>query len=271
MKCPRKRVNSSPSSGVDQRATAERARPKPNAHVYFDRATARAVEVGAVANPVQARFSGTRSTNPFILPSVLIPPFRLSLITGALAVGRFSLHMKCHARCTRSDGHRVAAPPSSPQSALDHNATRSFPADAVVIVAWTRQRRRGHVARIDQTIPRWVRCTALLHPAAGFQSQTIHRHCKPTVAAHSLLLASMTRPFNPLDHPEAEVSRAYFCQLAGRSKMTAYRHERSDPHWPKPIIRSGRVFYKAIDCKRYLQSAVALEVSSDASSSDAQA
>ena len=65
----------------------------------------------------------------------------------------------------------------------------------------------------------------------------------------------MTRPFNPLDHPEAEVSRAHFCQLAGRSKMTAYRHERSDPYWPKPIMRSGRVFYKASDCKRYLQSA----------------
>jgi len=65
---------------------------------------------------------------------------------------------------------------------------------------------------------------------------------------------TMTFPFNPLDHPDAEVSRAYFCQLTGRSKITAYRHERMDPHWPKPVIRGGRVFYKAIDCKRYLTS-----------------
>ena len=65
----------------------------------------------------------------------------------------------------------------------------------------------------------------------------------------------MTLPFNPLDHPDAEVTRAYFCQLTGRSKISAYRHERIDPLWPKPVLRGGRVFYKAIDCKRYLQSA----------------
>ncbi len=62
----------------------------------------------------------------------------------------------------------------------------------------------------------------------------------------------MNANFNPLDHPDAEVPRAYFCQLAGRSKITAYRHERRDPHWPRPIVRGKRVFYKAADCKRYL-------------------
>ena len=61
--------------------------------------------------------------------------------------------------------------------------------------------------------------------------------------------------FNPLDHPDAEVSRAYFCQLTGRSRVTAYRLERSDPLWPKPVRRGKRVFYKAADCKRYLMSA----------------
>ena len=39
----------------------------------------------------------------------------------------------------------------------------------------------------------------------------------------------MNPNFNPLDHPDAEVTRAYFCQLTGRSKVTAYRHERMDP------------------------------------------
>jgi hypothetical protein len=64
----------------------------------------------------------------------------------------------------------------------------------------------------------------------------------------------MQSPFNPLDHPDAEVSRGYFCLLTGRSRITAYRNERSDPEWPKPIVRGNRVFYKAVDCKRYLQS-----------------
>ncbi len=62
----------------------------------------------------------------------------------------------------------------------------------------------------------------------------------------------MTLPINPLDHPDAEVTRSYFCQLTGRSKISAYRHERIDPLWPKPVLRGGRVFYKAVDCKRYL-------------------
>ena len=66
--------------------------------------------------------------------------------------------------------------------------------------------------------------------------------------------ASMSPNFNPLDHPDAEVSRAYFCQLTGRARITAYRHERLDPNWPKPIVRGKRVFYKAADCKRYLES-----------------
>ena len=65
----------------------------------------------------------------------------------------------------------------------------------------------------------------------------------------------MSSTFNPLDHPNAEVSRAYFCQLTGRSKITAYRHEREDPLWPKPVLRGKRVFYKAPDCKRYLLAA----------------
>ena len=62
----------------------------------------------------------------------------------------------------------------------------------------------------------------------------------------------MSSTFNPLDHPDAEVSRAYFCQLTGRSKITAYRKEREYPLWPKPVPRGNRVFYKAVDCKRYL-------------------
>jgi hypothetical protein len=65
----------------------------------------------------------------------------------------------------------------------------------------------------------------------------------------------MNPNFNPLDHPDAEVTRSYFCQLTGRSKITAYRHERLDPTWPKPIVRGRRVFYKAADCKRYLEAA----------------
>jgi hypothetical protein len=64
---------------------------------------------------------------------------------------------------------------------------------------------------------------------------------------------------NLLDHPDAEVSRAYFCQLTGRSKMTAHRHERDDPLWPRPVIRGRRVFYKAVDCKRYLAAGKAQE------------
>ena len=67
--------------------------------------------------------------------------------------------------------------------------------------------------------------------------------------------ALMNFTFNPLDHPDAEVTRAYFCQLTGRSRISAYRLERSDPRWPKPVLRGKRVFYKAIDCKRYLLSA----------------
>lgn len=70
----------------------------------------------------------------------------------------------------------------------------------------------------------------------------------------------MTLPFNPLDHPDAEVTRAYFCQLTGRTKISAYRHERSDPLWPKPVRRGGRVFYKALDCKRYLESVPATAI-----------
>jgi predicted DNA-binding transcriptional regulator AlpA len=70
----------------------------------------------------------------------------------------------------------------------------------------------------------------------------------------------MSFHFNPLDHPEAEISRIYFCQLAGRSRVTAYRLERVDPMWPKPVKRGRRVFYKAADCKRYLMSARAQEV-----------
>lgn len=64
---------------------------------------------------------------------------------------------------------------------------------------------------------------------------------------------------NPLDHPDAEVSRSYFCQITGRSRITAYRLERLDPTWPKPVVRGRRVFYKAADCKRYLMSARAQE------------
>jgi len=66
--------------------------------------------------------------------------------------------------------------------------------------------------------------------------------------------ATMTFTFNPLDHPDAEVTRAYFCALTGRSRISAYRLERSDPQWPKPVLRGKRVFYKAADCKRYLLS-----------------
>ena len=58
--------------------------------------------------------------------------------------------------------------------------------------------------------------------------------------------------FNPLDHPDAEIPRGVFCQLAGCAKITAYRRERQDCNWPRPILRGNRVFYKAADCKRYL-------------------
>jgi hypothetical protein len=40
---------------------------------------------------------------------------------------------------------------------------------------------------------------------------------------------TMNPTFNPLDHPDAEIPRAYSCQLTGRSKITAYRHKRLDP------------------------------------------
>jgi hypothetical protein len=69
----------------------------------------------------------------------------------------------------------------------------------------------------------------------------------------------MSFNFNPLDHPDAEVSRCYFCQLTGRSRVTAYRLERVDPMWPKPVKRGRRVFYKAADCRRYLMAARAKE------------
>jgi hypothetical protein len=65
----------------------------------------------------------------------------------------------------------------------------------------------------------------------------------------------MASHVNPLDHPDAEVSRSYFCQLTGRSRITAYRLERVDPLWLRPVLRGRRVFYKAVDCKRYLQAA----------------
>ena len=71
----------------------------------------------------------------------------------------------------------------------------------------------------------------------------------------------MNTQLNPLDHPDAEVTRAYFCHITGRSKISAYRHERTDPLWPNPVKRGKRIFYKAVDCKRYLQSAVAVDVS----------
>ena len=76
----------------------------------------------------------------------------------------------------------------------------------------------------------------------------------PFDASRTLTLkeATMTSTFNPLDHPDAEVPRAYFCQLTGRSRVTAYKHERLDPTWPRPVIRGRRVFYKAAECKRYL-------------------
>jgi hypothetical protein len=74
----------------------------------------------------------------------------------------------------------------------------------------------------------------------------------------------MTSPMNPLDHPEAEVSRSYFCQLTGRSRITAYRLERTDPLWPRPVLRGRRVFYKAADCRRYLSAAAPRDTKSDA-------
>src|SRR5271166_2255589 len=74
--------------------------------------------------------------------------------------------------------------------------------------------------------------------------------------------APMNFIFNPLDHPDAEVTRAYFCALTGRSRISAYRLERSDPQWPKPVLRGKRVFYKASDCKRYLLSVPARDSTS---------
>jgi hypothetical protein len=65
----------------------------------------------------------------------------------------------------------------------------------------------------------------------------------------------MALRINPLDHPDAERSRADFCQLTGRSRISAYRLKRVDPTWPEPIVRGKRVFYKAADCRRYLLAA----------------
>jgi hypothetical protein len=75
------------------------------------------------------------------------------------------------------------------------------------------------------------------------------------IARRNLKATTMNAVFNPLGHPDAEVSRAYFSQLTGRAKITAYRHERLDPDWPTPIVRGKRVSYKVADCKRYLESA----------------
>src|SRR5438445_12942855 len=65
----------------------------------------------------------------------------------------------------------------------------------------------------------------------------------------------MNFTFHPLDHPDAEVTRAYFCQLTGRSRITAYRLERSDPQWPKPVLRgsasSTRLPIASAICCRY--------------------
>jgi hypothetical protein len=83
-------------------------------------------------------------------------------------------------------------------------------------------------------------------PAAGML-------CASQISRCTFKDPTMSAIFNPLDHPDAEVSRAYFCQLTGRAKITAFRHERLDPNWPKPIVRGKRAFYKAADCKRYLE------------------
>ena len=71
---------------------------------------------------------------------------------------------------------------------------------------------------------------------------------------------AMPSVVNPLDHPDAEISRSYFCQLTGRSRITAYRLECIDPLWPKPVMRDRRIFYKAVDCKRYLASGARREI-----------
>jgi hypothetical protein len=107
-----------------------------------------------------------------------------------------------------------------------------------------------------------LRSSSIDYAVAGFHFNRRHTHFESLTSLHKRFDLTMTFPFNPLDHPDAEVSRAYFCQLTGRSKITAYRHERIDPNWPRPVIRGGRVFYKAIDCKRYLTSVRAQDVTS---------
>jgi hypothetical protein len=57
--------------------------------------------------------------------------------------------------------------------------------------------------------------------------------------------APMNFTFDPLDHPDTEVTRAYFCALTARSSISAYRLERSDPQWPKPELRGKRDLSKA--------------------------
>jgi hypothetical protein len=54
----------------------------------------------------------------------------------------------------------------------------------------------------------------------------------------------VTLAFNPLDRPDAEVFRAYFCQITGRSKITAYRLEHIDPLWVMLAIRRERMSTK---------------------------
>jgi hypothetical protein len=75
-------------------------------------------------------------------------------------------------------------------------------------------------------------------------------------------------PINPLDQPYAEVTRAYFCLITGCSKVTALSAERSDPLWPRPVVRGGRVFYKASACRCYLESVQPLQRNSRSSAAD---
>ena len=103
--------------------------------------------------------------------------------------------------------------------------------------------------RAARSAKRAARVPSALSYARTCHSRWARRPTRPKIGSTLLGVseAIMQALFNPLDHPDAEVSRRYFCLLTGRSRITAYRNERSNPDWPKPIVRGNRVFYKAVD------------------------
>jgi hypothetical protein len=150
---------------------------------------------------------------------------------------------------------------SHPSRTINWSATLnfSFPIDACVcsfflFILERCLRRSQDGSHFEKIIPHLLRGTPQ-HARAGFRFASIHTYCESLTSLLRTLDYIVTIPFNPLEHRDAEVTRAYFCQFTCRSKISAYRHERIDPLWPKPVVRGKPIFYRAIDCKRYLDSA----------------